>query len=175
MTGEFIIYYLLKNGYKHIQTKREINTKTFQTLISETGQFYQITIFLNGGAKQRKITIIDSLKIIPIPVENIPESFGLKEKKLNIDYKKPRELGHILTKEEEKYITNDVVIVSKALNLLFKEGLTHMTQSSNAMKDFKSTISRSNYMTCFPEIKKELSEEIKLAYKGRFYILESNL
>lgn len=171
MTGEFIIYYLLKNGYKHIQEKKEIDAKTFKTLISETGQFYQITIYLNRGTKIRKITIIDSLKIIPFKVEDIAESFGMKEKKLKIDYNKPREKGHILTKHEEQYLINDVVIVSKALDQLFKEGLTHMTQSSNAMKDFKATINNSTYLTCFPLIDKNISEEIKLSYKGGFTYL----
>lgn len=61
---------------------------------------------------------------------------------------------------------NDAIIVSKALNQLFNEGLTHMTQSSNAMKDFKGTISNTTWSTCFPTLKKDISEEIKLAYKG---------
>lgn len=166
MIGEFIIYYLLKNGYKHIENSKCRKARTFQTLISDTGQFYQIIIYLSCASKVHKITIIDSLKIIPFKVEVIAESFGIEEKKLSIDYKKPREKGHILTKEEEKYIMNDAIIVSKALNQLFSEGLNHMTQSSNAMKDFKDTISNSTWTTCFPLLKKEVSEEIKFAYKG---------
>lgn len=169
--GEFIIYYLLTHGYKHIEDKKDIDVKTFQTLISDTGQFYQITIYLSTGTRTRKITIIDSLKIIPFKVETIAESFGIKEKKLKIDYTKPREKGHILTKQEEKYIMNDVIIISKALNQLFKEGLTHMTQSSNAMKDFKASINKSTFTTCFPIIKKDISEELKLAYKGGYSYL----
>ena len=66
---------------------------------------------------------------------------------------------------------NDVIIVSKALNQLFNEGLTHMTQSSNAMKDFKATLNHSTFTTCFPIIDKEKSEEIKLAYKGGYVYL----
>ena len=169
--GEFIIYYLLKNGYKHIQEYKDIDAKTFQTLISDTGQFYQIVIYLGRGTRIRKITIIDSLKIIPFKVEVIAESFGIQEKKLSLNYKKPRERGHILTRSEEQYIMNDVIIVSKALDQLFKEGLTHMTQSSNAMKDFKSTLNHSPFTTCFPIIDKEKSEEIKLAYKGGYVYL----
>lgn len=33
--GEFIIYYLLKNGYKHVINKEDIKDKTFTTLISD--------------------------------------------------------------------------------------------------------------------------------------------
>lgn len=169
--GEFIVYYLLKNNYKHIEDKKDMNVKTFQTLISETGQFYQIVIYLACGTRPRKITIIDSLKIIPFRVDEIPKAFDLEEKKLSIDYNKKRELGHILSKKEEEYITNDVVIVAKALNQLFQEGLNHMTQSSNAMKDFKMSISKSTYSTCFPVLNRETSEEIKLAYKGGYNYL----
>ena len=171
--GEFIIYYLLKNRFKHIQESKNKRPWTFQTLISETGQFYEIIIYLGCPSKLNKITIIDSLKIIPFKVDDIPESFDLKEKKLTIDYKKPREKGHILTKTEERYIINDVVIVAQALKQLFDEGLTHMTQSSNAMKDFKSTISKSTYSTCFPILKKEVTEELKLAYKGGMVYLNN--
>lgn len=32
--GEFIIYYLLKNGYEHIEDKKYAKDKTFTTLIS---------------------------------------------------------------------------------------------------------------------------------------------
>jgi len=169
--GEFLIYYLLTNGFKHIDNKNQIDKNTFMTLISETGQFYKFTIYFSKGQRPKKLEIIDSQKIIPFSVEKIPKAFGLKENKLSIDYKKQREIGHILTKQEEDYLKNDVVIVAKALNQLFSEGLTHMTQSSNAMKDFKTTLSRNSYMNCFPILKKEISEDIKLAYKGGYSYL----
>ena len=38
--SEFIIYYLLTNGYTHIQDKKDRKDKTFTTLISDMGQFY---------------------------------------------------------------------------------------------------------------------------------------
>lgn len=33
--GEFIIYWLLKNGYEHVENKEDIKEKTFTTLISD--------------------------------------------------------------------------------------------------------------------------------------------
>ena len=170
--GEFLVYYLLRNGYKHIETKEQIETKTFQTLISQAGEYYKIVVYLSKKSKIKKITFIDSFKIIPFKVEDIPEAFGLKERKLSIDYKEERkEHGHTLTEQEKEYIKNDVVIVSKALNQLFNEGLNHMTQSSNAMKDFKGTMARNNYASAFPVIDKETTEELKLAYKGGYNYL----
>lgn len=41
---------------------------------------------------------------------------------------KPRLRTHRLTKEEKDYIKNDVIIVAKALKVIFSEGLNKMTQ-----------------------------------------------
>lgn len=127
--GEFIISKLLELGFTHIQDRKEAKDKTFSTLISNFGVFYQITIyFKKQGHHTKKVTIIDSLKIIPFSVSQIAKSFGLTESKLEIDYLKPRSKNHKLTDEEKAYIKNDVVIVSKALNVIFSEGLNKMTQ-----------------------------------------------
>ncbi|MBR2652462.1 MAG: hypothetical protein IKB83_00055 [Mycoplasmataceae bacterium] len=127
--GEFIISKLLELGFTHIEDRKEAKDKTFTTLISNFGVFYQITIyFKKQGHHTKKVTIIDSLKIIPFSVSQIAKSFGLTESKLEIDYLKPRSKNHKLTDEEKAYIKNDVVIVSKALNVIFSEGLNKMTQ-----------------------------------------------
>ena len=47
-----------------------------------------------------------------------------------------------ITPEEKDYITNDVVIVSKALNVLMNENLRKMTAGSNALSDFKTIINK---------------------------------
>ena len=135
--GEFIIYWALTHNFKHVEKKEDIENNTFTTLISDLGQFYQITLyFLKGNKKVHKVTFIDSLKIIPFSVDEIAKSFNLPISKLTIDYNLPREKGHILTPEENDYIKNDVLIVAKALNVLFKEDLTKMTQGSNALSDY---------------------------------------
>ena len=134
--GEFIIYYLLKNGFKHVVKKEDIKDNTFTTLISDMGQFYQITVyFTKGNKKVHKVTFIDSLKIIPFSVDEIAKTFDLPISKLKIDYNKPREIGHILTEEEKEYIKNDVLIVAKALKTLFDENLTYMQEGSNSLHD----------------------------------------
>lgn len=128
--GEFIIYYLLKNGFNHVKSKKEAEDKTFTTLISDMGQFYSIEVYFSKGNKKvKKVTFIDSLKIIPFSVKEIAKAFKLEESKGEIDYLQEREIGHILTEEEKDYIKNDVVIVAKALKQLFSEGLTKMTQA----------------------------------------------
>lgn len=170
--GEFIIYYLLKNGFTHIKDKKEKADKTFSTLISDMGMFYQITIYFT---KNKKVTIIDSLKIIPFSVKDIAKSFGLSETKLHIDYEKLRPRNPTLTPEEKEYIKNDVVIVAKALNVIFSEGLQKMTQGSNALFDFKEILTKHKFEHYFPELTYDVDKDIRQSYKGRFYIFEPTI
>lgn len=171
--GEFIIYYLLKNGFKHITDKKDIEENTFLTIISDMGQFYSIEVYFKKykNRTSKKITFYDSLKIIPFSVKDIAKSFGLPISKLEIDYKKEREKGHILTSEEKDYIKNDVLIVAKALNVIFNEGLTKMTQASNALSDFRKIIKENKFEHYYIHLDKALDEEIRKSYKGGFTYL----
>lgn len=65
--GEFIIYWCLKHGFKHVTKKEDIKNNTFTTLISDMGQFYNITIYFKKDKSRnvKKVTFFDSLKIIP--------------------------------------------------------------------------------------------------------------
>ena len=109
--GEFIIYWLEKNGFRYIKNKKEIEEKTYTTIISDMGQFYNITVyFKKGNKKPIKATFFDSLKIIPFSVDMIAKTFNLPISKLKIDYKKPRKKKHRLTENEREYIKNYLLI-----------------------------------------------------------------
>lgn len=170
--GEFIIYWALTHGFKHVENKEDIEDNTFTTLISDMGQFYTITLYFSKGNKKvHKVTFIDSLKIIPFSVDMIAKSFNLPISKLKIDYKKEREKGHILTTEEKEYIKNDVLIVAKALNVLFNEDLNKMTQGSNALNDFKEILTKSKFNHYFPPLDYEVDKDLRKSYKGGFTYL----
>ena len=167
--GEFIIYYLLENGYKWIEDKSKIDNKTFTTLISDLGMFYEITIyFKKQGKRIIKATILDSMKILPFSVSAIAKSFNLEISKLEIDYFEKREKGHILTSEEKAYIQNDVKIVAKALDIMFKEGLDKMTIGANALSNYKTILRRDRFEHFFPPLERDIDEDIRQAYKGGF-------
>ena len=90
--GAFIVSYLLENGFTPIKEKKERADKTFTSLISDMGIWYSLEIYFHVENKRvKKVTIYDSLKIIPMPVVDIPKSFGIEEHKLEIDYNMPRE------------------------------------------------------------------------------------
>ena len=170
--GEFIIYYLLSNNYKYIENRKDRTSKSFTTLISDLGQFYSIEVFFEVGNKTvKKVTFYDSLKIIPMPVKNIPKAFKMEENKLIIDYSKERPIGHELTQKEKDYIRNDVVIVARALDLIFKQNLTKMTIGSNALAYFKLVISKKRFEHYFPSLSPEVDRDLRKAYKGGFTYL----
>ena len=168
--GEFILYYLMNNGYEYVESK-EKRDKTFSCLISDMGLFYQIEVYFEVGKKTKKVTFIDSLKIINQTVESMPKTFKIEENKLKIDYNLPREKGHILTKEEEEYIKNDVVIVAKALKYLFDMGLTKMTAGSNALSEYKEIMNINKFRAMYKPLTYEIDKDIRRAYRGGFTYL----
>lgn len=169
--GEYILSYLLNNNYEYIKNKKDAKDKTFTCLINEMGQFYSIEIFFDTHNKRHvnKVTIYDSIKIINSSVEKIAKDFDLEIRKGSIDYKLNREVGHILTEEEVDYLKNDVEIMARALNELFKLGLTKMTIGSNALNYYRKTVKFFNKY--FPLLKFEIDQDIRQSYKGGFTYL----
>lgn len=165
--GEFILYYLMKNGYDYV-VKKERRNNTFSTLISDMGLFYQIEVYFEVGKKTKKVTFLDSLKIINQTVESMPKTFKIPENKLEIDYNAPRERNHALTDEEIAYIKNDVVIVAKALSYLFNMGLTKMTAGSNALSEYKEIMKINKFRSLYKPLNYDIDKDIRRAYRGGF-------
>lgn len=169
--GEYIFSYLLNNGYEVIKNKKEKRDKTFTTLISDLGQFYSIEIFFNikDNKHINKVTIYDSMKILNFSVDKIAKDFNLPIQKLKINYTEKREIGHILTKEEVDYIRNDVEIMARALDYMFKENLIKITIGSDALFNYKETLP--NFNKYFPKLPFEIDKNIRKSYKGGFTYL----
>lgn len=168
--GEFILSHLFDLGFKHVTDRRDEDTKTFTTLISDKGQFYSMKIiFEKKGKKTKYVQIYDSLKILPFSVSQIAKGFNLPISKLEIDYNENREIGHELSQIEIDYIRNDVDIVARALDVLFSQGLTKMTQGSNALYDYKNTVTTKNFERWFPI--PDYDYDVRQSYKGGFTYL----
>ena len=164
--GEFIISWLLKNGYKY---NDNLVSKTFNCVIAGTGQFYKMNIcFYKKNKYRRVVHIYDSLKKLPFSVKKIAESFELPILKGEINYTEEREKGHILTSEELAYLRNDVEIMARALNIQIAEGLTHMTIGSDSLHIFKSILGDANFKHYFPVLDNEVDRDIRRAYRGGF-------
>ena len=168
--GEFLMVYLFEHGFKHVYERSDEDTKTFTTLISDSGQFYSIKIIFNKkGKRTHYVKIYDSLKILPFSVAQIAKGFNLPISKLELDYSKPREKGYVLEQYEVDYLRNDVDIVARALNVLFEQGLDRMTQGSNALYDYKRTVTTKNFERWFPT--PDYDKDVRQSYKGGFTYL----
>lgn len=167
--GQFIMQWLFHSGFEHTTDPKDKKTGTFNTLISDMGMYYQIeVIFYKKGKNVKKVIFQDSLKLIPLSVEAIAKSFGMEIGKLSIDYHSHNNLpiGSPLSKEEEEYIKHDVIIVAKAVEYFYSQGLDKMTIGSCALNEYKTIIDKKNFKKYYPIPK--YHDDIKQSYKGGF-------
>ena len=169
---QFIIQWLFRHGFKHVEKPEEKDSNTFTTLISDKGMYYSCeVIFEKKGKRVNKITFQDSLKLIPLSVDAIAKSFKLPQQKGKIDYKAHDFLpvGSPLTPEEEEYIKGDVQIVAHAVDYFHKQGLDKMTIGSCALNEYKTIIKKRNFDRYFPAPK--FHDDVKQSYRGGFTYL----
>lgn len=171
--GEFIVSYLLNNSIKHSRNKERM---TFETLISDMGEWYGLIIYWEVYNKRYvKTCIYDSYKKLPFSVEKIAKDFHLPIQKGEIDYNKERPINYKLTPDEIDYLKKDIEIMALALNKQFGAGLTKMTIGSDALSNFKKTLKGSSkvnvFNTYFPSIDIGIDNDIRRSYKGGFCFL----
>jgi hypothetical protein len=126
---------------------------TFKYFISDRGMWYSIVV----KVKNHFIEIRDSLKLLPFSVKRIGESFGTKHKKLDMEYTGFRYAGCEITKEEQEYIANDVLVVKEALEIMFKQGHNKLTIGSCCLEEYKKICRSSleiqlDYAEMFPNL-----------------------
>lgn len=170
--GEFIVNWLLENGFEYVEDKKDRHDKSFTTLITDMGQWYQITVWFKiHGHHTNKVVFQDSLKILNFSVDAIAKGFNLPLSKLTLDYKAFREKGHVLTPDEVEYIKHDVEIIARALDIMFNQGLNKMTIASDALDSFKKMTPQ--FRKIYPKLSKEVDSDIRQSYKGGFtYVSE---
>ena len=139
--GSFWLDYLLNNSNfsqaidanKQFCTDKEMPNNSYKYSISNRGQWYTIIIRVDN----RFIEIRDSLKLLPFSVRRIGDSFGTKHKKLDMEYNGFRHAGGVITEEERRYISNDVLVVKEALEIMFSQGHNKITIGACCLSEFK--------------------------------------
>lgn len=157
---------------------KDMQNRTYKYLISELGQWYTITIKTDNNV----IEIRDSLKLLPFSLKRIGQSFKTKHQKLDMEYVGYRFRGCEITKDEEEYIKNDVLVLKEALEIMYEEGHSKLTIGSCCLNEYHTIIGDNKYELWFPDLTKELyytvdtetdgmyeykaDEFIRKAYKG---------
>ena len=122
---------------------------TYKYLISNLGQWYGITI----RTPNNTIEIRDSVKILPFSLRKIAKDFETKHKKLDMQYVGERHANGKITVDEQKYIENDVLVLSEALVKAFDFGLTKMTIGSSCLSQFRTIFNYKRYKYFFPDLR----------------------
>ena len=157
--------------FKWIDTK-DMKNKTFKYSISEMGQWYYIIIKVNNHI----IELRDSLKLLPFSLRKIGKSFNTKHQKLEMEYTGFRYAGCTISDEEKEYISNDVLVLKEALEIIFKEGHNKLTIGSCCLSEYKKIVGN-KYDEMFPNLYnikldtnthkyKTAGEWIRRSYKG---------
>lgn len=162
--GHFIIDWLLKNGYEHVEDGKT-SPGTFKSLISDMGFFYSVTVHWESGA----ITEFrDSMKKLPMSVSRVAKSFGYEESKGEIDYHTHRPVGHKITLEEHDYIRRDVSIIAKAIKQVHVDnGMRRLTVASDSLAEYKS-LKDVKFPATFPTLSTDADAEVRRAYRGGY-------
>ena len=161
--GEFILWFLLENGYEYDEEIK--NDKTFRSIIDETGSIYSITIKHNVKA----ITEFRcSYKLFPKSISDIGKLVGIEKLNETHNYEEIKNYHSIeeLPEEEIKYITNDVRIMVELIKYLQEKGVKGITMSTSAYKNWL----KDKYTLCKNQMKKDTNEEIveivRKSYRG---------
>ena len=165
-------------SYQFERRKTHLPNKSFTYLISEQNQFYSITLH----HKNKTIYIRDSLKLLPMSVKAIGESFKTKHQKTSIDYAAHKNACEPITQEEREYIFNDVYVVKEALKIMLDAGYNKITIGSNCVHDFRKDfeVKYGKLDVIFPDLthihfsrEENADHYIRQSYKGGWCYLKS--
>lgn len=162
--GNFLISWLLNNGFEHKENTRALYVEQFSTLISKMGKFYQITVrWANGSRTEFR----DSIKKLPMSISRIADTFNLPESKGVIDYHKHRPVGYIPSEVEREYQKTDVLIGARAVKILLEQNMKKLTIGADSLAEYKGIMGKT-FNKMFPVLAPSMDMEIRKAYRGGF-------
>lgn len=172
--GMFILYHLLTHGFTWERTKGDCCGSEFTTIIGADGKFFSIDIYFERkrGRKVKKVTIFDSMKLLPMSIDKASKHFGLTVRKLKIDYDAHNK-GGAVTAEEIDYIRHDVMILAQILSIMDGLGMNRVTIGACALADYRANTDY--FHVKFPQLDFEVDQEMRNAFRGGwFYVNPEN-
>lgn len=132
----------------HWLDDKDMPTNSFKYSISDMGQWYTFTIKLASHIIQLR----DSLKLLPFSLARIGKSFQTKHQKLEMEYEGYRYAGCEITDEEKEYISNDVLVLKEALEIMYNDGHNRLTIGSCCLYEFKNSYDKMTYNLMYPDL-----------------------
>ena len=171
--GMFWLDFLLRHGFvfhEKPSKKDPVREGEFNTLISALGQWYKIEFVKNG----HRVELLDSLKLVPLTLEQAGKGFGTVHQKLEMEYTGERHAGYIPSEKEKEYIKNDVYVLKEVMEYMLENGHDKMTIGSCCMSEFKHGFGKTQWERLFPDLSKlpsidptkNADEWLREAYKG---------
>lgn len=161
--GEFILWWLLENGYTYDEELKKDNT--FNSIIDQSGSIYAINIKHSSNATTN---IRCSYKLFPKSIKDIGTMVGIEKLNETHNYEEIKNYTSVeqLTEEEKMYITNDVRIMVELIRYLQAKGVKGITMSSSAYKNWL----QDKYMLAKNDMHKNSDEEVveivRKSYRG---------
>lgn len=167
--GKFILYWLLKHGYKYVD--RVDDERQYTHLIDDMNNYYSIVVGYKHNGKIKRVTFLDSYKKLPSSLDKISKDFELGFSKLEMDYSIEREedyIKHHPDCEEYEYLKRDCEILKKAIEITEQNGMKKMTIGSNALSEYKSLLVNRglDFRYIYPLLDDKTDEFLRKAYKG---------
>lgn len=143
-------------------------------IVYNAGSFYRVDLYLepvtyrNSKGKKvtklRKISLLDSYKIVPQSLQKVSESFlNYKMPKDGIDHNIIRTSNYKLTEEEKVYLYEDVKVLKEFIKLARVEGIDvnsnyklyfdKMTTAGQALNEFKTLLLESYESGSYKDVK----------------------
>lgn len=160
------------NDVKWLSPK-DMKSRTVGYSISSLGQWYKIYVKID----EHIIEFRDSMKLLPFSVKRIGQSFKTKHQKLDMEYEGFRYAGCEITDDEKSYISNDVMVIKEAIELMFTQGHKKLTIGSCCLAEYKRILGHQTYEAYFPNMydipldeekygSKSVGDWIHKAYRG---------
>lgn len=130
---EFIKWFLLLNGFKNVyQDEFKNDPKTFSYLqVGFMKTLYRAAVSWNG----KKISFIDSAKLLAMPLKNISKFLGTEVEKGEYDFN-----NHVLGSRPKalfEYLKKDCQLLQQGVEKARQLGLKRDTTASSALYSFK--------------------------------------
>lgn len=157
--GHFIIDALMRAGYTpaleaydggvNYLREKDLKSGEFTTLISDTGQWYSLTVRVKYGYL---IEFRDSLKLIPMPLEAACKGFDVPHKKLTMVYEGERHAGMAIPESDRTYLVNDVLGLKECLEVVYSRGHDKLTIGACCMNEYKKLYGGGSFYRDFPNL-----------------------